>query len=157
MHKAICIEDEKTSFEMDLLDELNKQGIETEFINWRVEAEKATDESGINFEKLIDVLKLEEYDLLIIDIMMPNKGIEGTYSNFLTGIKLHKKLIETSPSIIGKLKSVFITNLPNDSNTSSYYKIAENYVTKANGSLHRKGNPGQIAAQIKDLLRVKST
>jgi hypothetical protein len=79
--------------------------------------------------------------------MMPSEGMKGTWDGFLTGIKLHKKLLEVSPSI-KKLNTFFITNLPLDGNTTSYYAMADHYAKEV-GGLFRKGNPKEIANSIK--------
>ena len=155
MCKALYIEDEKSAFVVSLLDSLKEIGIGCTFQDWASAAECARTDEGISFERLSENLELEKYDLLLIDVMMPPEGIIGTYDGFLTGIILHKKLLEVSASIKRK-KTFFITNLPYNKNPDSYYGMAKYYADlNMKDSLFRKNDPDDIASEIKNAMSNK--
>jgi len=158
MYNALYIEDEKTPFVVYLLRELERQGILCDFQYWSKAANSARIDSRIDFRELIRNLGLEasdiatNYDLLILDIMMPPEGMRGTCNGHLTGIVLHKKMLEASPSI-KELKTFFITNLTADNDPLSYYTTANNYSKEVNAILFSKDNAKVIAETIAEEIR----
>jgi len=152
MYKALYIEDEKSAFVVSLLDSLKRIGIECTFLEWEIAADWARTSDGIDFQKLSEKLELDKYDLILIDVMMPPEGIYGTYDGMLTGIILHKKLLEISASIKNKM-TFFMTNLPLNEKLDSYYAMAQRYAeSNMKDSLFRKNDPNDTARKIMEVM-----
>jgi len=149
MHKVLCIDDGYSIFSQSFLDIMKENGIDCKWQNWSEATGEAKDTDGkIDFKRLSKNLRLDSYDLLLIDLMMPPNGILGTFNGFLTGINLHIELCEASPSIKALNNTFFITNLPRNEKPDSYYAIAEDYAKSVSGHLFRKNNLKDIVDKI---------
>jgi len=149
MYKALYIEDEKTDFVVSLINEFGKLGVKCDFQDWADAAKKAkTSDNNIDFKKLYEILAIKQYDILLIDVMMPPKGIIGTNNGFLTGIILHDNLIDKTDLTKEKM-TFFLTNLPVTTKSGSYYAKANEYANDIlSDSLFSKKNPKLIAEKI---------